>query len=255
MNKKALILTLALALPASLTLAQRPGGPPPRGPAPGGFPPGPPPNQQPGGGEPNQPRVKRPPKDAGDKEQPGKPPLAPLPLLRVLDADQDGIISAEEIDKAPDALLTLDKNKDGKLMPDEFLGPKPAGPPPGEPRKFGESGKKAGERPFPGQKPQGEGEKKPAAPIDGAAPPVGEHDGEGKPPRPPAPPLVAALDADHNGVISADEIADAAKSLLTLDKNGDGQLGPREYMGHPPGEHPAGDGPKPPLPPPAPEEQ
>ena len=267
MNTKALILTLALALPASLTLAQRPGGPPPggqppRGPAPGGFPPGPPPNEQQGGGETNQHRGKRPPKDGGDKEQPGKPPLAPLPLLRVLDADHDGIISAEEIDKAPDALQTLDKNKDGKLMPDEFLGPKPAGPPPGEPRKFGESGKKAGERPFPGQKPQGEGEKKPAAPSDGAAQPGGERDGEGKPPRPPAPPLVAALDADHNGVISADEIADAAKSLLTLDKNGDGQLGPVEYMGRPPGEHREGDGPKfpregegPKPPRPAPEEQ
>ena len=192
-----------------------------------------------------EPRVKRPPKDGGDKEQPGKPPLAPLPLLRVLDADHDGIISAGEIDKAPDALPTLDKNKDGKLMPDEFL-PKPPGPPPGEPRKFGEGGKKEGERPFPGQKPPREGEKKPAAPSDGAAQPVGERDGEGKPPRPPAPPLVAALDADGNRVISADEIADAGKALLTLDKNGDGQLGPREYMGRPPGEHPEGDGPKPP---------
>ena len=75
--------------------------------------------------------------------------------------------------------------------------------------------------------------------------------GEGE--RPPAPPLVAALDADHNGEISAGEIADAAKSLLTLDKNGDGQLGPREFLGPPPGERPDGDGPKPPRPPQEPE--
>ncbi len=42
--------------------------------------------------------------------------------------------------------------------------------------------------------------------------------------RPPAPPLITALDANHDGVISADEIANAATNLLTLDKNGDGKL-------------------------------
>lgn len=42
--------------------------------------------------------------------------------------------------------------------------------------------------------------------------------------RRPAPPIVAALDANKDGVIDADEIANAATALLTLDKNGDGQL-------------------------------
>lgn len=42
--------------------------------------------------------------------------------------------------------------------------------------------------------------------------------------RPPPSPLIAALDANHDGVISADEIANAAANLLTLDKNGDGKL-------------------------------
>ena len=37
-------------------------------------------------------------------------------------------------------------------------------------------------------------------------------------------PLLAALDSDHDGVISASEIANASKALLTLDKDGDGQL-------------------------------
>ena len=226
MNKKALILTLALALPASLTLAQRPGG---GGPPPGGLPPGappPPPGQQQGQpqGEGNHPHGGRPPKG-----QPGMPPVPPL--LGALDSDHDGIISADEIKAAADALLTLDKNKDGKLTPDEFLGRPPGGPPPGGPQGGGPNagGPNAGgntkpaNRPAPGQNPGG---------------PQG---GNGQPQRPPPPPLVGALDADHDGEISAAEIADAAKALLTLDKNGDGQLGPGEYMGHPPG-----NGPKPP---------
>ena len=223
MNKKILTLALAVTLPATLTLAQRPGGGPPP-PPPGG----PPPGQQPadGGGDPRHPHGNRPPKDGGDKNP---PPHPPMPLLEVLDADHDGIISADEIKAAPDALKKLDKNKDGKLTPDEYLPPRPDGPPPGGPNGGGNK------PPFLGEKPAASGAQKPASPPDGS-----------KPPRPPAPPLVHALDADGDGVISAEEIANAAKALLTLDKNGDGQLGPAEYMGHPPG-----DGPKPPLPPPA----
>ena len=229
MNKKILIFTLALALPASLTFAQRPGGGPPP-PPPGGVPPGPPPDQ--GGG--NHPHGNRPPKDGGDKDRPDKPPVPPL--IHTLDSDHDGIISAAEIKAAPDTLKALDKNKDGKLTPDEFMGRPPGGPPPAGPQGGGPN---AGGNAKPANKPftvQNLG------------------DGHGQPPRPPAPPLVVALDADHDGVISADEIADAAKALLTLDKNDDGQLGPVEYMGRPPGDRPPGarpdgDGPKPPRPP------
>jgi uncharacterized protein YuzE len=38
-----------------------------------------------------------------------------LPVMTVLDADQDGEISAKEIENAVAALKGLDKNKDGKL--------------------------------------------------------------------------------------------------------------------------------------------
>jgi len=38
------------------------------------------------------------------------------------------------------------------------------------------------------------------------------------------PPLIVALDADKDGEISAEEIANAATALKTLDKNGDGKL-------------------------------
>jgi Ca2+-binding EF-hand superfamily protein len=41
-------------------------------------------------------------------------------------------------------------------------------------------------------------------------------------------PLLSTLDADHDGVISASEIANASKALLTLDKNGDGKLSAEE---------------------------
>ena len=40
----------------------------------------------------------------------------------------------------------------------------------------------------------------------------------------PLPPLVAVLDANHDGVIDAGEIADASAALKSLDKNGDGKL-------------------------------
>jgi hypothetical protein len=52
------------------------------------------------------------------------------------------------------------------------------------------------------------------------------------------------LDANHDGVIDADEIANASAALKTLDKNGDGKLTPAEFMGpRPPmrgGERPGG---------------
>ena len=58
----------------------------------------------------------------------------------------------------------------------------------------------------------------------------------GRPPRPPHPPawpLIEALDANHDGVIDADEIANATEALKSLDKNHDGKLTPDEYMPHP----------------------
>jgi hypothetical protein len=46
--------------------------------------------------------------------------------------------------------------------------------------------------------------------------------------RRPPPPIIEALDLNHDGTISADEIARAPESLKKLDKNGDGQLTPDE---------------------------
>jgi hypothetical protein len=60
-----------------------------------------------------------------------------------------------------------------------------------------------------------------APPANGMGP--GRH-------HPPPLPLVTALDANHDRVIDADEIANASAALLSLDKNGDGQLSTNEYL-------------------------
>jgi len=52
--------------------------------------------------------------------------------------------------------------------------------------------------------------------------------------RPPPPQLLIALDANKDGVISADEIANASAALKTLDRNGDGQLTHEEFGPPPP---------------------
>ena len=75
----------------------------------------------------------------------------------------------------------------------------------------------------------------------------GGHRGPGGPHRHPPLPIVSVLDANHDGVIDADEIANASAALLTLDKNGDGILTTNEYLPPVPKDAPA-DAPRPPLP-------
>jgi EF hand len=133
----------------------------------------------------------------------GKPHRPPPPLIGALDANHDGTISADEIANAVNALKALDKNGDGQLTMDEL---RPQGPPPGHPQ--GEQG----ERPPQGRPPGAQQGDRPVANPDG------NH------PRPPIPPAFAALDTNGDGIISADEMANAAASLLKLDKNNDGQL-------------------------------
>lgn len=61
------------------------------------------------------------------------------------------------------------------------------------------------------------------------------------------PPIVTALDTNRDGVIDANEIANASAALLTLDKNGDGVLTTNEYLPPLPANAPAG-APHPPAP-------
>jgi len=67
-------------------------------------------------------------------------------------------------------------------------------------------------------------------PPDGGPPDGGPSGGRGFHHHPPPLPLQLALDVNHDGVIDSNEIANASAELLTLDKNGDGQLTPDEYL-------------------------
>lgn len=76
----------------------------------------------------------------------------PPPVVESLDVDQDGKLSADELENATESLLLLDANGDGELTADEISpsppadgrdqpGPPPPhgkgkhqGPPPGEPQ-------------------------------------------------------------------------------------------------------------------------
>ena len=155
-----------------------------------------------------------------------RPP--PSPLFAALDANHDGVIDAQEIANAPAALKALDKNNDGQLTRDELMPPRrgPGGP-----------NNNAGG-------PPGRGLRNRAA----GGPPSGATANDAQ--RPPLPPLIAALDANHDGVIDAQEIANAPAALKTLDKNSDGTLtrdelrppwaGPRGPRGGPRGRGPGG---------------
>jgi len=171
--------------------------------------------------------------------------------MRVLDVDHDGIISAEEIAGATVAMKTLDKNKDGKLMPSEFSAPKPNNPPPLErpplpPNPLEVPAKKdkaVKDSRFHHNREGNDGAPKIVPATNVPPPPEGaprpDDQNLVREPRRPIPtPIIVALDVDRNNVLSEDEIANAPQALLTLDTNGDGQLGPSEYLGKPPSDHP-----------------
>ena len=109
LQMKVLIAALALACPAAYLVAQDSSQPQP------------PPHHRPPGGP--------------DGRRMGPPPG---PLFNALDANHDGVIDSSEIDNAPAALRTLDKNGDGKLTMDELRPPRPDGRGPGGPGGPGE---------------------------------------------------------------------------------------------------------------------
>lgn len=67
----------------------------------------------------------KPPKGKGGKLPPPNKKSA-LPILAALDLDNDGALSGDEIDLAPDSLATLDTDGDGTLSRKEL---KPSKPP------------------------------------------------------------------------------------------------------------------------------
>jgi hypothetical protein len=74
-----------------------------------------------------------------------------------------------------------------------------------------------------------------AQPADGPPPDQGDNPPAGFHHHHPPLPIVTVLDANGDGIIDAAEIAGAPAALKKLDKNGDGQLTPDEYMPPRPG--------------------
>jgi hypothetical protein len=64
--------------------------------------------------------------NSGVGRQPGMPMASPI--ITALDANQNGVIEADELAKAAEALKTLDKNHDGKLDSEEYRPQMPGGP-------------------------------------------------------------------------------------------------------------------------------
>lgn len=115
-------------------------------------------------------------------------------VLDVLDADQDRILSAREIVTASSPLSRLDKDTDGKLSAEEC-------------------GFFLGDSTSPKLDPRLEERARLAFMRLN--------------------PVLAALDADANGEISADEIENSSVTLRTLDHNWDGSLTPAEVLPEP----------------------
>lgn len=114
-----------------------------------------------------------------------------IPVLGSLDANGDFVLSPWEVVTAPSALRRLDLNHDGKLSPEECG------------FSFGPGSQDAPEL---------------AVVREAQKRFMLIH------------PVLAALDADHDGEISAEEILNSSRYLRTLDSNGDGVLTPDEVM-------------------------
>lgn len=174
---------------------------------------------------------------------PGGP--QPRPVLQALDTDHDGNLSAAEIANAPAVLKSLDADHDGQLNSLEFL-PKQVDPKAADPEglvtrlmvldRNGDGVLTADEIPERLQNllqkadTNHDGKLTPdelSAYAKTQSQPVGRPVREGQATR--MDPILNALDADHDGIISAAEIANAPTALLTLDKNGDGQLTADEF--------------------------
>jgi Ca2+-binding EF-hand superfamily protein len=127
----------------------------------------------------------------------------PNPLMEALDADKDGVLSAEEIEGAVAALKSLDKNEDGRLDGEEVR-PRGMGMPPGMRDGFPRGGFPGGGFPG-GDRPDG------AAPAEADAGAMVER--------------MMQMDKDGDGKLSKEELPDRLQSMLARgDRNEDSVL-------------------------------
>lgn len=112
--------------------------------------------------------------------QPGRGGFRPQ-LLRVLDTNEDGRISKEELQNAAAQFDRLDRNQDGQIDMSEAFGP-PMGEGRGMNRPEGDRPRLEGDRPRgDGDRPRPDGERRPDGPRDGERRPEGARDGERRP--------------------------------------------------------------------------
>lgn len=169
----------------------------------------------------------------------GQPPRRVI--LEALDTNGDGQLSPDEIQKASASLLTLDKNHDGQITPDEYT-PKLEDKTAGDemvlrmmaldrnrdgvltkdevPERM-QAMFDRGDTNHDGKLTQVEIRAMAAAQADPQGRPIGRGNASGNLRMDP---VMDALDEDHDGVLSAAEIASAPGALKTLDKDADGTL-------------------------------
>ena len=150
--------------------------------------------------------------DRGPRAERGRPPR-PL-LIVALDADEDGELSADEIANAVAALKKLDKDGNGSLSVEEYVGQRP-----GPPRPGGEGRPGAAERRRPDQRRDPEARRRP-----GQGRPEGR---DGAPQRGPGQFIqrIMEADADDDNKLSKDEVPERMLERFdAIDADGDGFL-------------------------------
>jgi Ca2+-binding EF-hand superfamily protein len=166
-------------------------------------------------------------------------------VLNILDVDQDGVITASELAAAPSLLPKLDKDGDGKLSlseaglqriptPDRPV-EEPPSPPPSvdnlvsdllmfDANHDGKLEKKEVPARMQGMFDRGDSNRDQVLSHEELVAMSEENHQVKLPARRPGGAAFNAVDTDQNGEISSVEIMNAAASLKTLDKNGDGRI-------------------------------
>lgn len=152
--------------------------------------------------------------------------IEPGEVFKRMDRNGDGKLTADDLpeqgrDRFKAFAERVDADKDGAISEEEFRkAPRPEGGPgrDGGPRREGGPGEGEPRRDGPPREgePRREGGPFQGGPRVGMAFPVA--------------PIMAAIDSNKDGEISADELAAASSELRKLDKNGDGKLGREEIM-------------------------
>ncbi|MBT7919595.1 MAG: hypothetical protein HN617_18850, partial [Planctomycetaceae bacterium] len=145
-------------------------------------------------------------------------PADMIKRIKESDKNKDGKITKDELPEQMQRMFPrIDTNQDGAIDREELAVME---------KRMAQRGQ-GGQRPEgqPGQRPEGQPGQRPEG-QPGQRPQNPQGQGRGLPPLP----VLQALDANHDGEISGDEIANAVKALKSLDKDGNGKLTMEELM-------------------------